>query len=70
MRPLAGFRKVYGSHPVHLALMAAGFALLAYTVHLLTPSGLWNPHTWWQSIAVWFTAAIIAHDLIAFPVYA
>jgi hypothetical protein len=25
---------------------------------------------WWQSIAVWFLAAIIAHDLVLFPLYA
>ena len=25
---------------------------------------------WWQSIAVWFAAAIIAHDLVLFPIYA
>lgn len=33
---------------------------------------LWNPSTWWQSIAVWFAVAIavIGHDLILFPLYA
>ena len=34
------------------------------------PAALWNPRTWWQSIAVWFAAAIIAHDLVLFPIYA
>ena len=31
---------------------------------------MWNPNTWWQSILVWFAAAIIAHDLVLFPIYA
>src|SRR5262249_48156499 len=35
-----------------------------------TPAALWNPGTWWQSIAVWFAAAVVAHDLLFFPIYA
>ncbi|MCV7423803.1 hypothetical protein H7K45_24925 [Mycobacterium yunnanensis] len=50
--------------------MTAGFAVLAAAVATMTPAALWNPQSWWQSIAVWFVIAIIAHDLIAFPVYA
>jgi hypothetical protein len=30
---------------------------------------LWNPGTWWQSIVVWLAAAVIAHDLLLFPLY-
>ena len=37
---------------------------------MVGPQALWNPDTWWQSIAVWFAAAIIAHDLVLFPMYA
>jgi hypothetical protein len=64
------FRRVYGSHPLHLLTLLAGFALFGYVVATITPSALWNPHTWWQSILVWFAAAIVAHDLLLFPIYA
>jgi hypothetical protein len=50
--------------------MAAGLALLGYVVVTVKPMTLWNPHSWWQSIAVWFAAAVIAHDLLLFPIYA
>jgi hypothetical protein len=65
-----GISRVYGDHPLHLLTMAAGFALLGYVVATVKPMTLWNPHSWWQSIAVWFAAAIIAHDLLLFPIYA
>ena len=67
---LARFRDLYGSHPLHLLTLVAGFALLGYIVATIKPATLWNPQTWWQSIAVWFAAAIIAHDLVLFPIYA
>lgn len=67
---LARYRQFYGSHPMHLLTMLAGFALLGYLVATFTPQSLWNPQVWWQSIAVWFAAAVIAHDLVLFPVYA
>jgi hypothetical protein len=67
---LARFRTVYGSHPLHLLTLIAGFALLGYVLATIKPVTLWNPNTWWQSIAVWFAAAIIAHDLVLFPIYA
>lgn len=65
-----GFRKLYGSHPFHLLTLIAGFALFAYAIATIGPVALWNPGTWWQSIAVWFAVAIIAHDLVLFPLYA
>jgi hypothetical protein len=64
------FHDVYGSYPLHLLTMTAGFALLGYVVITVKPMTLWNPHSWWQSIAVWFAAAVIAHDLLLFPIYA
>jgi hypothetical protein len=67
---LSRFRAFYGSHPLHLLLMLAGFALLGYIVATIKPQTLWNSQVWWQSIAVWFAAAIIGHDLILFPIYA
>ncbi len=64
------FRAVYGSNPLHLLTLIAGFALFGYVLATIGPKTLWNPNTWWQSIAVWFAAAIVAHDLILFPIYA
>jgi len=70
MASLSGrFRQVYGSHPLHLLTLVAGFALFGYVLTTVRPAALWNPHTWWQSIAVWFAASIIAHDLVLFPIY-
>ncbi len=66
---LAGFARLYGSHPLHLLTLVTGFALFGYVVATIKPVSLWNPHVWWQSIIVWFTAAIIAHDLVLFPIY-
>ena len=64
------FRAVYGSNPLHLLTLIAGFALFGYVLATIKPATLWNPTTWWQSIVVWFAAAIIAHDLVLFPIYA
>ena len=64
------FRAVYGSNPLHLLTLIAGFALFGYVLATIKPSTLWNPNTWWQSILVWFAAAIVAHDLVLFPIYA
>jgi hypothetical protein len=64
------FRAIYGSHPLHLLTMLSGFALLGYILATFKPSTLWNPGTWWQSIAVWLAAAVVAHDLLLFPLYA
>ncbi|BCZ24568.1 hypothetical protein MYSE111917_00380 [Mycobacterium senriense] len=66
----SAFARIYGSHPLHLLTMIAGFALLGYVIAVVKPVTLWNPHVWWQSIVVWFAAAIVAHDLVLFPVYA
>ncbi len=64
------FTAFYGSHPLHLLGMIAAWAFAGYVVTLLGPQALWNHKVWWQSIAVWFLAAIIAHDLVLFPLYA
>jgi hypothetical protein len=64
------FRSVYGSNPLHLLTLVAGFALFGYAVATIKPPTLWNTNVWWQSILVWFAAAIIAHDLVLFPIYA
>jgi hypothetical protein len=66
----ARWRAYYGAHPLHLATMVAGFALLGYLLVTVKPATWWNPQHWWQSIAVWFAGAVVAHDLVLFPVYA
>lgn len=63
------FARYYGAHPLHLLTMLAGFALLGYVLVAVRPTALWNPDNWWQSIAVWFAAAVIGHDLVLFPLY-
>jgi hypothetical protein len=67
---LAWLRRFYGSHPLHLLTMTAGFALAGYVLLTFRPATLWNPQAWWQSIAVWLAAAIVFHDLALFPLYA
>jgi hypothetical protein len=67
---LARYRDFYGSRPLHLLTMLAGFALAGYVVATIKPVTVWNSQVWWQSIAVWFAAAIVAHDLVLIPVYA
>lgn len=67
---MSRFTTRYGAHPVHLLTMVSGFALLGYTLATFKPSQLWNQGTWWQSIAVWFVAAVVAHDFVLFPLYA
>jgi hypothetical protein len=69
-RPTSNFTTIYGSHRLHLLTMVSGFALLGYLLDTVGPATLWNPGTWWQSIAVWFAAAVVAHDLLLFPLYA
>ena len=64
------FRRHYGGHPLHLLTLLASFALVGYVISTVGPKQLWNPHVWWQSIAVWFVAAIVLHDLVLFPFYA
>jgi hypothetical protein len=69
-KAITWWRTVYGAHPLHLLVLIAGFALAGYVVVTIGPQALWNHHVWWQSILVWFAAAIIAHDLVLFPIYA
>jgi hypothetical protein len=69
-RALMGFARLYGSRPLHLLTLITGFTLFGYVVAIIKPVTLWNPQAWWQSIIVWFAAAIVAHDLVLFPAYA
>ncbi len=60
---LPALRARYGAHPAHLLLLVvaatvAGWAVLQW-LHAPTPVRL----------LVWFGAAVIGHDLVAFPIY-
>jgi hypothetical protein len=56
-------RERYGDGPLHLLSVLASFSIATYAFIELAdqPGSL--------SFAVWFAGAIIAHDLIAFPLY-
>ncbi len=57
------FRRLYGGHPAHLLLLLAAFGFAGYAVvrWLQAPTPI--------RLLVWFAAAVIGHDLVAFPVY-
>jgi hypothetical protein len=61
---IARFRRAYGAHPAHLLTLLLCFALTGYVVQQL--SG--NPSL--PRMLVWFAGAVVAHDLVAFPLYA
>jgi hypothetical protein len=60
---MAGFRSRYGNGPLHLLSAIASFAVVAYALIEVVdrPGAL--------SFAIWFGGAIVAHDLVAFPLY-
>ena len=60
----ARFRALYGASPLHLLAAIASFAVAGYAIFRIfeTPTAL--------GFLVWFGAAILAHDLIAFPLRA
>jgi hypothetical protein len=68
--PASRFRSRYGAGPLHLFLMLGALALAVYAVLELGLADLVDPDSWWQSVAVWFLAAALAHDLLVVPVYA
>ena len=62
-RPAAAFKEKYGASPLHLLLLVlagvvAGYAVLHW---LQAPTPV--------RLLVWLAAAVIGHDLIAFPIY-
>ncbi|TQF68306.1 hypothetical protein FK531_14485 [Rhodococcus spelaei] len=69
-KSLGAVRRFYGANPLHLLSLIACFAFIGYLVSVIGPATLWNHDVWWQSIVVWFVAAVIAHDLVLFPLYA
>lgn len=60
---MARFRTAYGDSPLHLLAVVASFAIAGYAFFRIveSPSAL--------GTLAWFAGAIVAHDLIAFPLY-
>jgi hypothetical protein len=58
------FRDFYGAHPAHLVVLVACFGLAGYAVWHASRGPL--P----LRMAVFFIAAVIVHDLVAYPAYA
>lgn len=60
---MGALRSRYGEGPLHLLAAVASFAIVAYAFVEIVgrPAPL--------SFVIWFGGAIIAHDLIAFPLY-
>ena len=70
MRPLVvRLEGLYGAGPPHLLLMLGALGLAGYAALELGTAGLWDGDSWWQSVAVWFVAAAVVHDLVLFPAY-
>lgn len=61
---MSAFARRYGSSPLHLLATLTCFALAGYAV-LQAADG---PRP--VRMAVWFVGALIAHDLVLFPLYA
>lgn len=56
-------RARYGAGPLHLVAVIASFAVATYAfLEIAERPGL-------LSFAIWFAGAVVAHDLIAFPLY-
>ncbi|PVZ13209.1 hypothetical protein [Actinomycetospora cinnamomea] len=61
---MRAFRRFYGEHPLHLLALLGCFALAGAAVLALWP----NPNA--VTIAIWFAGAVVAHDLVLYPLYA
>jgi hypothetical protein len=56
--------RAYGANPLHLLTLIACFALAGYVVTHLVDQPMF------VRILIWFAGAVIAHDLVLFPLYA
>lgn len=59
----ASFRRAYGASPLHLLAVIASFAVAGYGFFMIFKA----PAP--ESTLLFFVLAIVAHDLIAFPLY-
>jgi hypothetical protein len=57
-------RRAYGAHPLHLLSLLGCFALAGYAVLQASHGPL--P----VRMGIWFFGALVAHDLVLFPLYA
>lgn len=61
---MSAFRARYGAGPLHLIALVVSFAVAGYAALMWTDS----PQV--VRLVVWFAGALIAHDLILYPLYA
>ncbi|NES27062.1 hypothetical protein GCE86_14705 [Micromonospora terminaliae] len=61
---MARFRRAYGAAPWHLLLLAGCFAVTGWVALRLAGAASAG------RMLLWFLGAVIAHDLVLFPVYA
>lgn len=57
-------KRLYGAHPIHLVVVLGCLALAGHAAFGTRV----NPG--WMLMALWFGAALLAHDLVLFPGYA
>ncbi|MDQ6839790.1 MAG: hypothetical protein M3137_16055 [Actinomycetota bacterium] len=57
------FARRYGAGPLHLLALLASFAFAGYVVDRVI--GVGDP----IGIGIWFACALVAHDLVLFPLY-
>lgn len=60
---MKSMRSLYGDSALHLLAVIASFAICGYAFFMI-----FQTSTAWGTVA-WFAGAVIAHDLIAFPLY-
>lgn len=60
----ARFRRHYGAHPLHGLVVLACFALTGYVAWQVAADPTLPRMLWW------FAGAVVAHDLVLFPLYA
>ncbi len=58
------WRYLYGENPLHLLAMVGCFALVGYVVSFVYA----DPGV--IALAIWFGGAVLAHDLVLYPLYA
>jgi hypothetical protein len=61
---LRAWRRFYGENPLHLLAMLGCFALVGYVVSFVYE----DPGV--TALLIWFVGAVIAHDLVLYPLYA
>jgi hypothetical protein len=62
---MSTFRRIYGAGPLHLLAALATLAVAAYAL-VRVAEVVADP----GRVVLWLTGAIVAHDLVLFPVYA